>query len=123
MKFDVKINDTDFSAAFNSIGYGMTYEKVEGTNGGTTQDGTLVEDIKAWKAVVYLPCIDLEEETLGNLLSECMDRSVRLQYYDLAKRMYRSIDVSVTIGDATFLLEDCDGVRVYTGLAITLREK
>ena len=51
MQFNLKINGTDFSPAFNSIGYGVSYLKIEGDNGGTTLDGTLVEDVLArWMA-------------------------------------------------------------------------
>ena len=123
MRFDAKINGIDFSAAFNAVGYGVTYEKREGTNGGKTQDGTLIEDILCWKAVVNLPCIDLEEAVLAELLQVCKAKEVRFEYYDLTEQKTRPIDASVTIGEATFLLEDCDGIRVYTGMAVTMREK
>ena len=123
MRFDAKINGVDFSAAFNAVGYSVTYEKREGTNGGQTQDGTLIEDILCWKAVVNLPCIDLEEAVLAELLQVCKAKEVRFEYYDLTEQKTRPIDASVTIGEATFLLEDCDGIRVYTGMAVTMREK
>ena len=101
----------------------MSYIKIEGKNGGTAQDGTMIEDVIAWKAVVNLPCIDIEEDLLSDLLSACMAESVFLSYYDLSKKTVRTIDASVTIGEATFLLQDFDGVRVYTGMAISFREK
>lgn len=123
MQFNLKINGTDFSPAFNSVGYGVSYLKVEGNNGGTTQDGTLVEDVLDWKAVVSLPCIDLEEDMLSSLLTACMADSLSVEYYDLKTKEIRTIDASVTMGEATFLLQDCDGVRVYTGFSISLREK
>ena len=123
MQFNLKINGTDFSPAFNSIGYGVSYLKIEGDNGGTTLDGTLVEDVLAWKAVVNLPCIDLEEDMLSSLLTACMADSLSVEYYDLKTKKIRSIDASITMGEATFLLQDCDGVRVYTVFAISLREK
>lgn len=123
MRFDAKINGIDFSAAFNSVGYSVTYEKREGTNGGQTQDGTLIEDILCWKAVIGLPCIDLEETVLAALLQACKVKDISFEYYDPSEQKSRLINASVEIGEATFLLEDCDGIRVYTGMAVTMREK
>ena len=123
MRFDAKINGVDFSAAFNSVGYSVTYEKREGTNGGQTQDGTLIEDILCWKAVIRLPCIDLDEDVLSALLQACKAKDISFEYYDPEEQKTLPIDASVEIGQATFLLEDCDGIRVYTGMAVTMREK
>lgn len=123
MQFTVKINDKDFSAAFNEIGYGITYNKVTGSNGGVTQDGTQVEDVLAWKATVNLPCIDLEETVLSELLSECMKKTVKLFYFDFAQQKDLEIGASVSIGEASFLLQDSDGVRLYTGLTVQMSEK
>ena len=89
MQFNLKINGTDFSRAFNSIGYGVSYLKIEGDNGGTTLDGTLVEDVLAWKAVVNLPCIDLDEDMLSRLLTACMADSLSVEYYDLKTKKIR----------------------------------
>lgn len=124
MRNTVIINRVDFSKDFSKRGFSVQYVPRHGNLGGMMQDGTMKEDIRAWKAVLTFPVNDLPAPRVSALLRACMVAEPVVTFHDPALDAPRK---------ATFLAPDFSaqtlnlitgaGVRWYSGMTVTMEEK
>ena len=120
---DFRINDVVVSSLFTRYGYSVSYEKVTGPNSGFMQDGSYVEDVLRWRAVVSLKVIPLNETQLSFLLNTILPSTyIRLYYFDPMNNDYREEYFTIEGQPMTFRGQGADGNNYWTGYALTLKE-
>ena len=119
----IKINNVDFTSYFTPIGENVSYKKIHGNNGGTMLSGDTEEDILAWKAIVKLTAMPLNETQLSALLTALMASSVSLYYFDPKTNAYKTISTIVEFTDTKQRGEGGTGTEYWTGLKATFTEK
>lgn len=119
----VKMNNSDVTSYFVPKGMKVTYKKILGENGGTMQNGDIVEDVLAWKAVVTLPCLPLTETQQADFLTKAMSDNPLLYYFDPRANGYRKIHYKADVSKATYRGAGGTGVEYWTGFVLTAEEK
>lgn len=119
----VKINGVDLTSKFTRYGYSVSYEKVTGSNSGFMLDGSYVEDVLRWRAVVSLTVMPLNETELSYLLNYILPNTyIRLYYFDPQNNGYRENYFVFDGQPMTFRGQGADGNSYWTGYALTLKE-
>lgn len=114
----------DYSTYINRFGYSINYEKREGVNGGMMQDGSVLVDVLAWKAVLQLPVNGLPADKMARLISACTKPYVAVGYFDLRTNTQRAgIPFVPILSEASLSLINAEGVQWYQGMVLTLEEQ
>lgn len=117
------IDGTEFSPMFNRYQYTVGYIPQTGENGGIMLDGSETVDVLKWKAVLTLPANDLKAEDLSRLLSACAQTYLAVTYFDTRTNQERQALFIPEIGESRFAMMTAQGVKWFSGMAVTLREK
>lgn len=123
-KKSLYINGTDYTAYTPEAGYTVTYEPVDGGQGGLMLSGEYTEDEIANKAVItvqLLPLTAAQTRTMIALLTNNVYLTVR--YHDPRANALRTITARRQITPITFRGTGGTGVEYWTGLQITFRER
>lgn len=117
------INGADFTADAKRFGYSITYEKRTGRNGGMMLDGSIEEDVIAWKAAVVWRLNDLTADRIAALNTAITSASVTATFWDdFFKRRRENVPVIADISMQNLKVITPSGVRYYSGMVLTLRE-
>lgn len=119
----IKMNGVDVTSYFTPRGMKVTYNKVQGSNGGVFLSGDREEDILAWKATVTLECMPLTEAQQADFLSKVMVDDPTLYYFDPKTNAYRTIHYMADIAEGTFKGAGGTGTEFWTGYVLTAEEK
>lgn len=125
----IYMNGDDVTEWFTPSGMIVTYDKIQGDNGGTFLSGDREEDILAWKATVQLTCMPLTESEQAKLYQKVMVADPTLRFFDPMTGDYRTIHYMASFSENTYRGKAAGSFHTWkereywTGLVLTAEEK
>lgn len=120
----IKIDGTDYTDFFTRVGYSVTYQSIQGKNGGLMLDGSYTEDELALKAVVALPCKALNEEKLSALLTKVYSAVYhQIYYFDPKTNSYRTMEARRAVSQQNYRGFSTNGYEFWTDAVVTFTER
>ena len=119
------VNDSDIAKKCNKGDYTVSYQEIEGSNGGTTLAGTKYFDLLAVGVVVRYTLHPLTDEDLRDILGLVMSTpsapTVRLKYYEPKLGTTREITAKPNAKTAKYAFKTQSG-SWWNGLELTFEE-
>ena len=122
MRFQIKLNGTDFSTAFHKWGVSYYPVRVEGPNGGVSQGGSTIVDLVKVKDHFELQGNSVPEAVYRALEAECVKPYVTAEYTRPGTGQTELVQMVPTLSTAT-QVPLREGVLYYTDWTLTLEER
>lgn len=120
----LKVNGYNFTNTITPWGYSISYNKIQGGNQGTMKDGSFVDDVLAYKAVISANCMPLTQTELEHVYEVLyLYEYPTVEFYDPKAKGYRRAECLFTLTPSVERGRGADGQIRWIGTELSFTER
>lgn len=118
------VNGYNFTNYITPWGYTISYNKIQGGNQGTMKDGSFIDDVLAYKAVITVQCMPLTQSEIEWIYSAVYKYTYpTVEFYDLRTKSYRRKECIFSMSPSVERGRGADGQIRWIGTQLTFTER
>lgn len=121
---NLKVNGYNFTPLMTPYGYTVSHTKIQGGNQGTMKDGSFIDDVLAYKAVIaitFMPLTQADLEWVTNALY--LYDYPAVEFYDPKTKNNRRAECLFEMAPALERGKGVDGKVRWVGAGVTFTER